>query len=130
MNEEEMTARILNALDSPFLHVLGHLTGRLILRRDAYAIRTDEIFRKAAEKGVAIEINGSPDRLDISASLVRRALELGVKLVVSSDAHSTSELDNLDFAVRCARKGGATREQVLNTRGEKDFLAALKKPRH
>ncbi len=129
MDEAAMTARILGALDSPYLHVLGHLTGRLILRREPYAIRVDEIFAKAARNGVAIEINGSPDRLDLSAALVRRALSFGVKLVVSTDAHSTRELDNLDTAVATARKGWATAADVLNTRGEEAFLAALRKPR-
>jgi DNA polymerase (family X) len=126
MDEERMTRRILAALDSPHLHVLGHLTGRLLTSRPAYGLRVDEVFEKAARNGVAIEVNGSPYRLDIDASLVRRALDAGVKLVVSADAHSIKELDNVGFAVGTARKGWATSTNVLNTLSSEAFCQTLR----
>lgn len=121
-----MTQRILAAMDSPYLHILGHLTGRLLLTRPAYALRIDEVFAKAARNGIAIEVNGSPFRLDIEFGLVRRALDAGVKLVLSADSHSVKEIDNMDYAVGTARKGWATCADVLNTLSAEGFCQALK----
>jgi DNA polymerase (family 10) len=125
MDEEKMTARILSAMDSPYLHILGHLTGRLIQSRPPYAIRTGEIMAKAAERGIAIEVNGSPSRLDIRASQVREALAAGVKLVLSADSHSVGEIGNLRYALGVARKGGASRADILNTLPAAQFVQTL-----
>lgn len=126
MDEDAMTRRILRALEHPSLHILGHATGRLLQRREPYQVRMDEVIAAAARHGVAIEVNGSPHRLDLEAGSVRTALAAGVKLVCSADAHSVRELDNLDYAVITARRGGARAEDVLNTLEADAFLAALR----
>lgn len=126
MDEAQMTLRILNALDHPYLHILGHMTGRLIRSRPPYALRVDEIFEKAARNGVVIEVNGSPERLDLKAEHVHRALRQGVRLVCSVDAHATSQLGHIRYAVATARKGWARKEDVLNTRSAEGFLEMLR----
>lgn len=127
-DEAAMTRRVLNALDNPFLHIWGHPTGRLINKREPAPMRMEEIFDKAAKKGVVIEVNGCPDRMDLSAEHVRQALERGLKLSVSTDAHSVHELSwHLPFAVASARKGWARVGDVVNTRDVDGFLKALKR---
>jgi DNA polymerase (family 10) len=125
-DEAAMTKRVLNAFDNPFLHVWGHPTGRLLLRRDAAPMRMEEILDKAAKKGIAIEINGCPDRMDLAPENVRKALERGLKLVVSTDAHSVSELkSHLPYAIAAARRGWVRKDDVLNTRDVKGFRAGI-----
>ncbi len=122
MSETEMTARVLRALDSPYLTILGHPTGRLLLSRDPYAIDLEQVFRKAAANRVAIEINADPHRLDLDWRVVGRARELGVMISIGSDAHSRAGIGNMPFGVGIARKGGLTRADVLNTRSAEEFL--------
>lgn len=126
MDEEAMTRRILGAMDNPHLNILGHLTGRLIQRRDPYAIRVREIFERAAARGVAVEVNGNPHRLDLHGDHVRLALSLGVKLVCSTDSHSIRELDHVRYSVGTARRGGARKQDVLNTLDADGFVRALR----
>lgn len=125
MDEDAMTKRIIKSFDNPHMHILGHATGRLIHKREPYALRMEEILDAAAQKGVAIEINGNPERLDIHAEHVRMALQRGVKLTVSADSHSTREIKNMAYAVDVARKGWATRADVLNTLEPDEFVKAL-----
>lgn len=126
-DEDAMTKRMLNAFDNPRFQIWGHPTGRLLNRREAAPMRMEEILDKAAKKGVAIEINGCPERLDLKAEYVRLALQRGLKLVVSTDAHSVAELhQHLPLALATARKGWTTPGDVLNTRGVKEFLAGLR----
>ncbi len=126
-NEEQMTKRMLAAFDNPFFMIWGHPTGRLLLKREPAPMRMEQILDKAAEKGVAVEVNGGPERLDLSAEHVRLALQRKLNLVVSTDAHSTEELKaNLPYAVGTARKGWARKSDVLNARSAKDFKAALR----
>lgn len=122
MSEADMTARVLRALDSPYLTILGHPTGRLLLSRDPYAIDLEQVFRKAAANRVAIEINADPHRLDLDWRVVGRARELGVMISIGSDAHSRAGIANMPFGVGIARKGGLTRADVLNTRSAEEFL--------
>ncbi|WP_346729661.1 DNA polymerase/3'-5' exonuclease PolX [Corallococcus exiguus] len=126
MDEDQMTRRVLAALDNPHLHILGHPTGRLIQSREPYALRMEEVLERARERGVAVEINGKPARLDIKSEYVRQAVGLGVKLVVSCDAHRQDDLKNLAFAVATARRGWARKKDILNTRSAESFLAALR----
>jgi len=126
LDEEAMTQRVLKALDNPFLHILGHATGRLINSREPYGLRMEQVLDHAAKKGVAIEVNGNPHRLDIKAEYVRMALARGVKLVVSADSHSIAELSHLAYAVGTARKGWARKQDVLNTLSAVEFTAALR----
>jgi len=126
MDEEQMTRRVLRAFDNPCLHILGHATGRLINSRDPYPLRMEQILDRAAEKGVALEVNGNPHRLDLKAEHVRMALQRGVKLVVSTDAHSVRELGHLRYAVGTARKGWARQRDVLNTLPADGFVSELR----
>lgn len=129
MNEDAMTRRILRALENPRLDILGHATGRLLQRRDPYAVRMEELLDTAAKHGVAIEVNGNPRRLDLSAHWARSALRRGIKIVASTDSHSIRELDNLRYAVSTARRGGAGKNDVLNTQDAEGFTASLRRRR-
>jgi DNA polymerase (family 10) len=123
MGGAEMTARVLRAMDSPYLTILGHPTGRLLLSREPYAIDLEQVLTKAAARRVAVEINADPHRLDLDWRMVARARELGVMISIGSDAHSRAGIGNMAFGVGIARKGALTREDVLNTRSAEAFLA-------
>jgi DNA polymerase (family 10) len=129
MDEEQMTRRLLNAMDNPFLNIIGHPTGRLIGEREPYPVRMEAVLDKAAERGVVMEVNGKPARLDLKADHVRQAVQRGVKLVVSADAHRQDDLHHLAFAVATARRGWARKGDVLNTLPADKFIAALKTAR-
>ena len=127
-DEEAMTRRVLNALDNPYFMIWGHPTGRLLLKREPAPMRMEEILDKAAKKGVAVEVNGCPERLDLKPLHVRLALQRGIKLVASTDAHSIGELAaHLPLAVATARKGWAQPGDVLNTRDDRGFVASLRR---
>jgi len=128
-DEAAMTARVLKALDHPCTDVLGHPTGRLLQKRDPSPLNMPAVVERAAKRGVLLEVNGNPDRLDLSAEHVRLALQAGARLVVSADAHSTLALHNVAFAIHTARKGGARTSDVLNTRGPDEFLAEIRRRR-
>jgi DNA polymerase (family X) len=128
LDEDQMTRRLLAAFDNPFLQILGHPTGRLLNEREPYALRMEELLDRAAERGVAMEVNGKPQRLDLHAGHVRQAVARGVRLVVSCDAHKAEDLHNLAYAVATARRGWARREHVLNTRPADAFIQALRRP--
>lgn len=116
MPAAEMTHRVLEALRNPHVRCLSHPTGRYINRRPENALDLERVFAFAREHDIALEVNGLPLRLDLSAEHVREALRAGVKLVCSTDAHSVRGLENMQFAVATARRGGATKSDVLNTR--------------
>lgn len=113
--EKKMTERVIRAIRNPFLTVLGHPTGRLLLGRDAYAIDVEATIDAAAENGVAIEINADPHRLDLDWRYLRYAAERGVVIPINPDAHSVAGLDNVAFGVNAARKGWLEAPTVLNT---------------
>ena len=110
-----MTKRVEEALRNPYVRCLSHPTGRYINRRPENALDLDRMFEVALEDGVALEVNGLPLRLDLSGEHVREALDAGVQIVCSTDAHSVAGLENMRFAVATARRGWATAEHVLNT---------------
>ena len=122
MSREEMTARVLAAMDNPHLAILGHPTGRLLLSREPYALDMDAVLDKAARTGVAIEINADPHRLDLDWRLVRQARDAGVLISIGADAHNLAGLRNVEFGVGIARKGWLQREHLLNTRAVEGFL--------
>ncbi len=125
--EAEQTQRILSAMQHPAVHAIGHPTGRKIGKRPGYDIDLDAVLDAAAETGTALEINGSPHRLDIAADVVRRAVERGVTLTIATDAHSLGDLDNARWGVLTAQRGWATAGDVLNCRalqGLRAFVAA------
>ncbi len=119
----EMTARVLAALDDPYLTILGHPTGRLLLSRDAYAIDLEAVFAKAGERGVAIEINADPHRLDLDWRVLRSARARGVMISIGADAHNLAGLGNVAYGVGIARKGWLGPAEILNTRSAEGFLA-------
>ncbi len=123
MNERQMTDRVLKALDNPYLTILGHPTGRLLLAREAYAIDIRAVIEKAAIVGVAVELNADPHRLDIDWRACRIAAECGTMVSIGPDAHSPQGFDNLSMGVAIARKGWLSTSQVLNTRSTADILA-------
>jgi len=116
MPKDEMTERILRALDDPHVTFLGHLTGRLLLSRDGYTMDFDKVFERAGERGVMIEINGNPHRLDLDWRLIQRALDRGVLFSINPDAHSTREYNALVSGTWVARKGGLSPKEIFNTR--------------
>ena len=127
--EGEQTARVCKALRHPATTMLGHATGRLLLRRPGYKIDLDEVLRTAAEHGKFIEINAQPTRLDLEWTHVKRAKALGVKLVINPDAHSPDDLELTPYGIDVARRGWLTKADVLNTMGLKEVLAAIESSR-
>ncbi len=109
-----MTARVLRAIDHPAVHAMGHPTGRKIGAREPARFDVERVFERAAERGVAMEINGQPDRLDLSDVHARLAREKGVRFVLDTDAHGIPSLDYIDYAVFNARRAWLTKEHVLN----------------
>jgi len=129
MTKDEMTERMLRALDNPCVTFLGHLTGRKLLSRDGYTIDYERIFEKAAARGVMIEINGNPNRLDIDWRHVRRALDLGVGFAINPDAHSVHEYAALISGTWVARKAGLSAKEIFNTKPVEEVSEYLKKRR-
>ncbi len=116
MDKEEMTERVLNAMKCPELNILGHPSGRLIGKREAYHIDLDRVMEEASRRGVMLELNGFPDRLDLNDLNCRRAKERGAILSLATDAHQLEHLDNMQLAVGTARRGWLEKGDVLNTR--------------
>jgi DNA polymerase (family 10) len=123
MDAEQMTARVLRAMDDPTMTVLGHPTGRLLLSRDPFPVDLDRVFNRAAERAVAIEINADPQRLDLDWRVLRRAAAAGVTISIGADAHGTTQMDHVDLGLGIARKGWLTADRILNTWTADEFLA-------
>ncbi|MCC7154011.1 MAG: DNA polymerase/3'-5' exonuclease PolX [Bryobacterales bacterium] len=121
----EMTDRLLRALESPSLQTIGHPTGRILLHRESFAFDFEKFAAKAAESGVWLEINASPERLDLHASLIRAAKARGAKFVISTDSHHPRHLLNMRFGVTMARRGWLERADVMNTLNAKQFAKAI-----
>jgi DNA polymerase (family 10) len=120
---EQVTARMLQAIRNPHVDIIAHPTGRLIGEREGADLDMEALFRAAAETDTALEINAHPARLDLNDVHARRAVELGVTLVISSDSHAVNGFDVLPFGVATARRAWVTPEHVLNTRPVEDVLA-------
>jgi DNA polymerase (family X) len=129
MPQPEMTKRVEEALRNPYVRCLSHPKGRYINRRPENALDLDRVFEIALEEGVALEVNGLPDRLDLSGEHVRDALRTGVEIVCSTDAHSTRGLANMTLSVATARRGWATAAAVVNTRPLEAILAGRRAAR-
>jgi DNA polymerase (family 10) len=129
LEEEAMTARVLRALENRYVDVLGHPTGRLLLRRDAYRLNVEEVVKAAGKHGVALEINCQTDRLDLNDAHARMARERGVRLVISTDAHSVVALANQRWGVSVARRAWATPGDILNTQSLPELRASLRRNR-
>jgi len=122
----EMTDRLLKAVENPNTSLIGHPTGRMLLRRDAYAFDIEAVLKAAAQKKVAMELNSYPDRLDLNDRHLRLAKEHGVKIVINTDSHHTSHLDKIRFGILQARRAWLTKQDVLNTLPLSKFAKAMK----
>src|SRR5207244_744688 len=122
-----MTARMLRAISNPLVNTLNHPHGRIIRRREGYEVDMQAVIEAAAANGCALELNATPDRLDLNGDWAHRARGLGARFTVSSDAHSTTELDYMQWGVGSARRGWLTAEDVLNTRPLDEVRALLRR---
>ncbi len=129
MDGETMTKRVLAALDDPHLTILAHPTGRLLLSREPYAIDIEAVLEKAAEVGVAVELNCDPHRLDLDWRYCRQAKELGVRIEIGPDAHSTGGLDNVHLGIGMARKAWLEAGEILNAGSADDVVAFARRRR-
>jgi len=125
---EVMTKRVIDAMRNPYVTAFSHPTGRLLERRDPYAVDLEAAIATSRETGTWIEVNGGPERLDLPDIWVRKALEAGITLVLNSDAHAVEELDWMEYAVSVARRGWATKASVANAL-PLDAMLAKRKPR-
>ena len=126
VGEKEMTKRMITAMEHPLVDCIGHPTGRLIARREPYAIDMEKVIEAAARTGTFLEINGNPDRRDLNDIWARHAAEAGVHICLTSDGHGTETLANVRYSVATARRAWLTAKQVANTR-EWDALSKLRK---
>jgi DNA polymerase (family 10) len=127
LEPEAMTDRLLRALECPHLKALGHPTGRLLLHRDPFTFDFDRVISEAVRRGVWLEVNSSPERLDLSANHVRAAKAKGAKFIVSTDAHHPNHLLNLRYGILTARRGGLESDDIINTYPAEQFVQALRK---
>jgi DNA polymerase (family 10) len=122
----EMTDRLLRAIENPNVRAIGHPTGRVLLHRDAFPFDFDRVARAAVQRGVLLEINASPERLDLHAPLIRQARALGAKFVISTDSHHPKHLANMRFGVMMARRGWLEAADVVNTYPLEQFRGAIR----
>jgi DNA polymerase (family X) len=119
---------LLRALECPWLRILGHPTGRLLLQRDGFPFDFARVVDEAVRRGVALEINSSPERLDLSAQMARAARSRGARFTISTDAHHPSHLQGMRFGVTTARRAWLSASDVLNTLPLDQFAATIKRP--
>jgi DNA polymerase (family 10) len=129
LSAEEMTARVLRAIENPHVRILGHPTGRKVLGREPYAIYIDTVLKRAAELGVAVEHNASPARSDLNDLNLRIAKQYGCKIVVDTDAHSTEELDQMRYGITQLRRAWLTPADILNTEPTAEALLKNLRPK-
>lgn len=129
LTPRQQTDRLLRAVADPSVSVIGHLTGRMLGRRPGIELELGPVLEEMAARGVALEVNGALDRLDASPEVIRRAVDAGVKLVISTDSHHVSELKRMSYGAANARRGWATPEDVLNTLSRNRFLSHLRSVR-
>ena len=126
MDKDEMTQRIIKAMKNPNIDIIAHLTGRLLQKREECKIDLDQILKVAKETGTILEINSSPIRLDLKDSNIKKAKKLGIKMIISSDAHDISQLDIIKFGVDQARRGWAEKKDIINTQPLSKLLKHFK----
>jgi DNA polymerase (family 10) len=129
MGEEAMTTRMIRAIEHPLVDAIGHPTGRMIVRREPYAIDLGAVFEAAARTGTLMEINANPDRRDLSDVHARNAVKAGVKIVIDSDAHKTVTLANMRWGIATARRAWLCKEDVANTRPWNELVGMRKRNR-
>jgi DNA polymerase (family 10) len=124
---QQMTDRLLKTIENKNVSLIGHPTGRILLRRDAYQFDMEAVLAAAAQSKVAMELNAYPDRLDLCDRHLRMAKERGVKIVINTDSHHTTHLEKIKYGVLQARRAWLTKEDVLNTLPSDKFGKAMKK---
>jgi DNA polymerase (family 10) len=129
MSEQAMTERMITAIEHPLVDAIGHPTGRLIRRREPYAIDLHAVYAAAARTGTMLEINANPDRRDLSDMQARAAVRAGATILIDSDAHRIATLANMRWGVATARRAWLTKEQVANTRPWSEFARLRKQQR-
>lgn len=127
LDRPQQTDRILRAIENPHVDVIGHLTGRLLNRRESYDLDIDQILAAAARHKKVLEINAHPDRVDIGEEIARKAADLGIKLAVNSDAHNQNALDLVHYGVLSARRAWLTRKDIVNSWAVEDLLNYFKR---
>ncbi|WP_298107935.1 DNA polymerase/3'-5' exonuclease PolX [Bradyrhizobium sp.] len=125
-SREEMTERVLRAIENPYVRILGHPTGRLLLHREPFALDMAAVLKRAAELDVAMEHNAAPERLDLNDHDLRLAKEMGCRIVMSSDSHDARNLGKMNYGVMQLRRAWLAPEDILNTRDAEGFLAGLR----
>jgi DNA polymerase (family 10) len=115
LDREAQTERIMRAMGNPYFNILGHATGRLLMKREGYEIDFERVLEHARKRGCFFEIDSSPDRLDLSAEHARMAKEAGVKIAINTDAHSIRELNFITAGINQGRRGWLEAPDVLNT---------------
>jgi DNA polymerase (family 10) len=129
ISEKAMTERVVTAIEHPLVDCIGHLTGRMILRRRPYDIDVERVAAAAAENGTMLEINGNPNRRDLSEQNVRLAVDAGATIVINTDAHRVRTMENMRYGVATARRAWLTADQIANTRGWREFAKLRKRTR-
>ena len=127
ISEKAMTERVIAAMEHPLIDCIGHLTGRLLLRREPYGVDIERIVEAAARTGTMMEINGNPNRRDLNEGHAKLAAEAGVRIVCNTDAHGTDTLSNIKYSVATARRAWLTAKQVTNTRAWRSFAPLRKR---
>jgi len=125
--EDKQTERIIRAMDNPYFNIMGHPTGRLILKRPAYPINMERLMQAAKDRGCFFEINAQPSRMDLNDLHCKMAKEFGIKISISTDAHATHHLDYIRFGIGMARRGGLEAKDILNTRKWQELKKLLKR---
>jgi DNA polymerase (family 10) len=125
LEASEMTDRLMRALECPSLKMLGHPTGRILLHRESFPFDFDMVATEAARRNILLEINASPERLDLGPSLIRAAKAKGCKFVINTDAHHPKHLANMSYGVRMARRGWLESGHILNTLPLADFTRSI-----
>ena len=126
LTAEAMTKRLVKTIDNPYVSLIGHPTGRILLRRDAYAFDMEAVLQAAARNRVAMELNAYPDRLDLCDRHLRQAKQAGVRIVINTDSHHTSHMEKMRYGVLQARRAWLTPNDVLNTLTADQFASAMK----
>ncbi len=129
MKRDDMTSRMIKAISNPYCDVVAHLSQRLIFQRDEVDMDYDLVFEKAKEFNTIFEVNGQPDRLDLKDVNIKKVKGMGLKVVLSSDAHSKEQFSYIEYAVKIARRAWLTKDDVLNTYSFKDFVEFIKEKR-
>ena len=123
---EEMTERLLKALRNPYVRILGHPTGRYVLRRDPFNFDHERVFNAAKKAGVVLEVNANPERLDLCDRDTKLARDKGIKVVISTDAHQPKHFQFMRYGVMTARRGWMEKKDVINTYPPEKLLASLR----